>query len=887
MEDHHKIKDPPQWALRFLRWFCRPDLLEDVEGDLLERYHMRITQEGMPNAERYFTKQVFLLFRPGIIKTPRLGFLRNNNGMLKKYFQFASRQLLQAKNYAVINIFGLAVGIAACLIILLYINEEWSYDTFHADADDIYRITTLETEDDGIVRHLANAYPPLASLLASTYPELEEVCRYFPKNLSVKNPENNVLNQEDHFFFADSVFFEMFSFQFEQGEPATALDQPNGVVLTRSTAHRYFKDQDPMGKSLLLEGTMDVRVSGIVEDPPKNSSLQFDFVAAMPMVRKVMGDWALHPQHSWYYPPMYTFAKVANPADGARLMASMDEFAENHLSPKLAAQKSFEMQPLKKVHFETLEGDLEPATNPSVLHILLAVAFLILAIGCSNYINLALSKGIQRFREIGMRKVLGADNRHILTQLSVESFCYLSIALLLALIMVVTVLPHFNNIMDRELSLSSNGSWYLAIGTVGILGLMGLINAFFPFLAVSSFKLNNVIKGAKSLTRGADGRGVVKNGFVVFQFVTAVVLLIATFTIQQQLQFIQQKNLGLQAEQVMVVPIRDDSIQNNFTTAKEMLLRIPGVNSVSAISNFPWDRGYYNFQSTISGQGKSIEANLQTLLVEEDFIPTMRMEMVDGRPFSKEFISDANNAFILNEAAAKKFNIQTLDGLRINMAGVVAGDPKLGEVVGIVKDFHLKSLHHEMEPIVLTVAPMSYFLDNFVIRLQTDDLEQYISQISAVWQADISERPFEYFFLDEAFNEFYLKESRLAKVFSYFAILALIIAALGMFALAAYLSERRMKEMSIRKILGAAVFHIIGLLSKDFVRLVLIAILIASPLAWLGMNYWLNDFAFRINLQWWVFIGAGVITLAIAIGTVSIQGLKTARVNPVDSIKQD
>jgi len=887
LEDHQKIKDPPSWALRFLRWFCRPDLLEDVEGDLLERYYMRIAQEGIPKAERYFTKQVFLLFRPGIIKTPRLGLLRNNNGMLKKYFQFASRQLLQAKNYAIINIFGLAVGIAACLIILLYINEEWSYDTFHADADDIYRITTKETEDDGIVRHLANAYPPLAPLLASTYPELEEVCRYFPKNLSVKNPENNVLNQEDHFFFADSVFFEMFSFQFEQGEPATALDQPNGVVLTRSTAHRYFKDQDPMGKSLLLEGTMDVRVTGVVEDLPKNSSLQFDFVAAMPMVRKVMGDWALHPQHSWHYPPMYTFAKVANSVDGARLMSSMDQFAEDHLSPKLAAQKSFDMQPLKKVHFETLEGDLEPATHPSVLHILLAVAFLILAIGCSNYINLALSKGIQRFREIGMRKVLGADNGHILTQLSVESFCYLGIALLLALIMVVTVLPYFNTIMDRELSLSSNGSWYLAAGTVGILGLMGLVNAIFPFLAVSSFKLNHVIKGTKSLTSGREGRGVIKNGFVIFQFVTAVVLLIATFTIQQQLQFIQQKNLGLQAEQVMVIPIRDDSIQNNFTTAKEMFLRIPGVSSVSAISNFPWDRGYYNFQSTISGQGKSIEANLQTLLVEEDFIPAMRMEMVQGRPFSKEFISDANNAFILNEAAAKKFNIQDLDGLRINMAGVAAGDPKIGEVVGIVKDFHLKSLHHEMEPVVLTVAPMSYFLDNFVIRLQTDDLEQYISQISGVWQSEISERPFEYFFLDEAFNEFYLKESRLAKVFSYFAILALIIAALGMFALAAYLSERRMKEMSIRKILGAAVFHIVGLLSKDFVRLVLIAILIASPLAWLGMNYWLNDFAFRINLQWWVFIGAGIITLAIAVGTVSIQGVKTARLNPVDSIKQD
>lgn len=884
---NQKFRDPPKWPSHFLRWFCRPELLEDIEGDLIERYQIRITRDGVSKANHYFLKQVFLLFRPGIIKHPRLPFLRNHSDMLKKYFQYTARQLLNAKNYAVINIFGLAVGIAACLIILLYINEEWSYDTFHAESEAIYRVTTDETEDDGVVRHLANAYPPLAPLLASTYPEITQTCRYFPSNLSVKNPENNTLNQESQFFFGDSVFFEMFTFPFEQGAAETALDQPNAVVLTRSTARRYFKGEDPMGKSLLLEGGIDVKVTGVIEDIPANSSLQFDFLAAIPLVRKVMGDWALHPQHSWYYPPMYTFIKVPNKDDAARLIEGMDSFSENHLSERLAEQKRFNMQPMHQVHFESLEGDLEPATNPSVLHILLAVAFLILAIGCSNYINLALSRGVQRFREIGMRKVLGAGNGHILMQLSVESFSYLALALLLALGMVQLALPHFNGIMERELSLWTNGGWYLALGTLVVLGLMGLINAFFPYLAVTRFDLNNVIKGSKSLKLNLNGGGVIKNGFVVFQFVTAIVLLVATFTIQQQLRFIQQKNLGLQAEQVMIIPIRDDSIQNNFSTAKELMLSIPGVNSVSAISNFPWERGYYNFQSTINGQGKSIEANLQTLLVEEDFVPTLNMEVVKGRSFSKDFGSDASGAFILNEAAARKFNIQDLDGLRINMSSINAGDPKVGEVVGIVKDFHLKSLHHEMEPVVLTVAPQSYFLDNFVIRLQTDDLEQYISQLSNIWQSEISERPFEYFFLDEAFQEFYLKESRLAKIFSYFALLALIIAGLGLFALAAYLSERRMKEMSIRKILGAAVWQIVGLLSKDFVRLVLIAIVVASPLAWLGMNYWLSDFAFRVDLQWWVFVGAGLMTLAIAVGTVSLHGVKTARANPVESIQQD
>ncbi len=859
---------------------------EDIEGDLMEQYHTKISQYGEGKADRYFIRQVLLLFRPGIIDFRKFFFFQNKSAMLKKHFRFTSRQLFKAKNYALINIFGLAVGIAACIAILLYVQKEWSYDAFHEDAEAIYRVTTLENED-GVIRHLANAYPPPAPLLSSTFPEMEQVFRFFSNNLSVKNPENNAINQESRFFFADSVFFEMFSFHFEQGLLATALDQPNSVVLTRSTAQRYFKGENPMGKSLLLEGNINIQVTGIIEDIPANSSLQFDFLAAMPTVRKVMGDWALHPQHSWYYPPMYTFVKIPNKADAKRIMSRMKNFSKSHLSPRLAEQKRFKMQPLREIHFETLEGDFAPATSTSVLYILLAVAFLILAIGCSNYINLSLSKGLQRFREIGMRKVLGADRKDIFIQLSVESFVYLTIALILALVMVQLALPGFNNIMGRELSLWEYENWSLATGTILIIAAIGFLNAIFPFLAVSRFQLNNVIKGGKSLTSKGGGGHFIKNGFVIFQFVIAVVLLVATFTIQQQLQFIQQKNLGLQPEQVMIVPIRDDSIQNNFRSAKERFLSVPGVSSVSAISNFPWNRGYYNFKSTITTEGKSIEADIQTLLIEEDFVETMQMEMLDGRPFSRDFGRDAENAFILNEAAVKKFKIQQLEGLRINMRGVAAGEPKTGEVIGFVKDFHLKSLHHKMEPVVLTLSPAPYFLDNFVIRLQTDNLEQYISQISELWKSEISERPFEYFFLDEAFQEFYLKESRLAKIFSYFAILAFIIAALGMFALVAYLSERRMKEMSIRKILGATSFHIIGLLSKDFLRLVLIAIIIATPLAWMGMNQWLQEFAFRIDLQLWIFLWAGLITMIIAVGTVSIRGLKTASANPVDSIKQE
>ncbi|MEL7123348.1 MAG: ABC transporter permease [Bacteroidota bacterium] len=880
------MKQPPSWSLKFFRWFCLPDMVEDIEGDLVERYQAKIASMGSTKANRYFNRQVLLLFRPGIVDYRKFFFIKIRLAMLKKYVQLAGRQLLNAKNYSLINIFGLAVGIAACLVILLYINEEWSYDKFHKNEDSIYRVTTLETEDNGIVRHLANAYPPLAPLLASSYPEVEQTCRYFPLSVSVKNPESNLLTQEGSFFFADSTFFDMFSFDFQQGVEATALDQPNAIVLTQKTAKKYFKDEDPMGKTLTIEGNIPVQVTGVLEDIPDNSSLQFEFIAAMPLVRQVIGDWVLDPRQGWYYPPMYTFVKIPNKADATRIAAGMSEFSKNNLSERLAQQKSFTMQALSQVHFETLEGDLEPATDPSVLYILLAVAFLILAIGCTNYINLSLSKGIQRFKEIGMRKVLGAGNQDILAQLSVESFTYLTIALVLALIIVQITLPGFNNIMGRELSLWSNTNWYLALGTLGVLGVIGLLNAFFPFLAVSKFKLINTIKSNKNPSNGNEGKTFLKNGFVIFQFVTAIVLLIATFTIQQQLSYIQQKNLGLQAEQVIIVPIRDDSIQNKFATAKDIFLSVPAVKSVSAISNFPWERGYYNFMSTFNGQGRTVKADLQTLLVEEDFINTMNMEMIQGRPFSKDY-GTSKDAFIINEAAAKKFGIKSIEGIQVNMANVASGKPKTGEVIGIVRDFHLKSLHHEMEPVILTVAPKSYFLDNFVISLNTQDLDKNIAQISSIWQSRLSDRPFDYFFLDDAFQKFYLKESRLAKVFSYFAILAFIIAGLGMFALAAYLSERRMKEMSIRKILGATGVQILSLLSKDFLKLVLIAIIIAIPLAWLSMNEWLSDFAFRTALQWWIFVGAGLFTLAIAFGTISIRGWRVVRANPVESIMQE
>jgi len=806
--------------------------------------------------------------------------------MIANYVKLAFRSIWKHKGYSFINILGLSIGIACCIMIMLFVYDEWQYDKFHANADQLFRLTTIEEGDDGEMRHVAHAYPAVAPVLKSAFDELD-VVRYFQQSVAVKNPEDNTLFQEEKFFFADSLFFDLFSFELNKGNPKTVLEAPNALVITEAMAKRYFGDSDPIGKTLEVEGKSLV-VSGVVAEIPHTSSIQFDMVAAMPSVNQIMGTWVLNSGGSWYYPPAYTFVRLPEGREIASIEGQMYHFKENYIPNWVADSDEFGFvfQPLTEMHFTPLEGDFEAAMNPIYLYVFVIIAVMILVIACINYVNLALSRLIQRLREIGMRRILGAQNRQISLQMLTESFVFLAISIVGAFGIVGLMMPTFNRLVGKELVLVQSQHAKLGLALLGVILLVGVIISMFPTFALSRFQVVGALKaGYDKTARNISGLSF-KNSFVVFQFTVAVILIIVTLIIQYQLNFIQNKDLGLQPDQTIVVPIRDEKIQENYEAIKNSLSSVAGVESMSAMSNLPWQgNGFYNFPSSIMGKGKEIEANVPTLFVDEDFIETMGMEVVAGRNFLENSISDQQSAYLLNEAVANKYNLHDFEGIRISSNS--AEEAKQGEIIGIVKNFHLKSLHHPIDPLILTAAPQSYYWENFVVRLESANIQQTLKIFSEKWSEVAPERPFEYFFLDEAFADLYQRETRMSSLLTYFTLLALFVACLGMFALAAFVSERRTKEIGIRKVLGATTTNIASLLSRDFLKLVLVAAVIAFPIAWWVMSRWLESFAYRVEMKWWMFALAGVGAFLIALLTVSWQAIRSALANPVDSLRSE
>ena len=810
--------------------------------------------------------------------------------MIVNYLKLAWRRMTGHKGHTVINVLGLTAGVAACLFIFLYIKDEKSFDRFHADHQRIYRVTTKQTEE-GQLRHFAHSFAPLAERLNAGFPGARQIVRYLPFNAAVKNPQNNTLFQEAGFCFADSLFFEVFDFQLLAGDPSEVLQLPNSIVLTEEAARRYFGDGHALGQSLFVEGETEMTVTGIVATPPAQSTLQFDMVANYGSARKVFGYAFDDPNRGgWYYPPVFTFIKFPDLLARQNMADGLAGFVQKHLPERLHDRYDFQLQPLADIHFTPLEGDLQSAMNLSLLHVLLGVALLILGIACANYVNISLAVLLQRLRNIGVRRVLGAVRWQVLQQMLVETLLYLSLSLVLAVGVVQFSLPAFNGLVGKRLSLL-NTSPQFWIGVTGLVLLLGSLVSLLSYFTVLRMRLPEMLRNKIA---GATGRrlGTVafKDAFVIFQFTGAAALLMSTIIILQQLNFIKNKDIGLATERVMVVPIREEAVQTNFTAVKQAFGKVPGVEAISAISNFPWESGYYDFPSTFSGEGKTIESNLPTLLVERDFIETMGMELTAGRSLAETSASDSSMVFLINQVAGEKFGIERPEGWRLKMTGVADSDANEGEVIGIVRDFNLQSLHQAAGPLVMTISPRTYYLDNFVLRLQqggSGQLKKTITALSEQWAMVAPDRPFEYFFLDETFDRLYQQESRLGILFSWFTGLALLIACLGMLALAAMLCEQRVKEIGIRKVLGATTFGLAGMLSSDFLKMVGLSLIVAIPLAYYFMDNWLQGFAYRIDISWKVFLAAGAVAIGVAFLTVSFQSIKAALANPVKSLRSE
>lgn len=805
--------------------------------------------------------------------------------MISSYLKIALRSLWNKKAFASINIFGLAIGLATCMLILLFVQHELSYDRFNKNADRIFRVT-LHGRIGGNDINIAGASAPAGPALMRDYPGVEAYTRLNTNGtFLVKNGEKQFL--EERVIFTDSNFFNFFSIPLLKGDANQVLKEPRTVVLTRSTALKYFGNQDPIGKSLDMGNIGVFRVTGVCEDVPSNAHFHYDFFGSMKSV--TLGE-------KWLSSGAHTYVLLRKGYPVEKLSAQMPQMVRKYIGPEILEflgmsydeylrkgdRFGIGLQPLTDIHLTSdLENELEGNSNIKYIYIFTAIAAFILLIACINFMNLSTAGSAGRAKEVGVRKVMGSVRQQLMAQFLTESVLVTLFALLVALGLVVLLLPGFNDLAGKQFDLQSILNVRMVAYAFGGCLVVGLLAGSYPAFFLSAFRPVAVLKG--SIQAGVKS-GWLRNTLVTVQFIVSIVMIIGTMVVYQQLRFIQNKNVGFDKEQVLI--LHDTHLLGDKAKAfKEQLGNLSAVSSVTMA-------GYVPAGNSNSGTDGFLPENAEnnitpyrfaTYQVDENYLKTLGIGLAAGRDFSKAFGGDSASVLI-NEAAVKQFGWKDPIGKRIRTIG--NGTPeskKFYTVVGVTKDFHFRSMHERIAPLVMFYGEDQY---QMAARIKTNDIPALLKTVGKTWKAT-TDNPFAYSFLNERFNKMYESEQRVGKLFGIFAGLAVVIACLGLFGLAAFTTIQRTKEIGVRKVLGASVLSIVSLLSKDFVKLVGIAIVIASPLAWYGMNQWLSDFAYKVSIEWWVFLLAGVLAVSVALLTVSFQSIKAALVNPVKSLKAE
>ena len=796
--------------------------------------------------------------------------------MIQNYFKIALRYLQKNRLYAFVNIVGLCIGITSCILIGLYIWHEQSFDRFHKNADRIARVTWEYNFEDK-PNKVALTGTKVGPEFKRNFPEVQAYVRTmkYPRVISYKDK----LFDEKNFLYADSAFFTMLSFPLVSGDPAKVLDAPDKIVITQSMAEKYFGNDDPVGQTVKV-GIKDFLITGVAADAPNNSQIQFDFVGTFTSLNASKAE-------KWNEANYITYLLLKDKNDIKTVQAKIDNYSKTVLKKEMEltgnAYSKFHLEPLTSVHLHSELDGFEPNGSMLYIYVLGAVAILILLIACVNYTNLSTAQSAGRSAEVGMRKVLGAGSRQIFYQFISESFLLTILSIILAIGLSVLLLPYFNQLSGKQL----HASIFYQPKVLFLLLVLGLIVAFtagaYPSLILSNGKITNILKSGFRLT----GSNSLRKSLIVFQFIISIFLIVSTIVILQQLSYVQNKDLGYDKEEVVVLPI-DNTILQKYDDLKLALAANSNIKSVSGAYEEPTHIGWADGLSKGAEWNEASRIFINAIPVDEDFIKTMRLKIIAGSDYNETDVKqfDTSNGgknlhhtYILNESAVKALGWTPQEAI-----GKMVTKGTSGPVKAVVKDFHFRSLH---EPI----GPLAIFLDKRLLGTMfvkvSGNIPAALSFLEKTWKERITHRPFEYHFLDEDYDALYKAEQRTAGVFSAFAAIAIILACLGLFALTAYAMVQRTKEIGIRKILGATVSNILSLVSKDFIRLVLIAFVIASPIAWYAINKWLGNFAYRISIHWWVFALAGIVTLVIAFVTISLQAIKTAMTNPVKNLRTE
>lgn len=795
--------------------------------------------------------------------------------MFRNYWKTALRNLWKNKTSTGINLLGLTTGLSCCLLIGLYMQHELSYDNFQKNGDRVARVI-MQYTFGGDVKSGNFTSTKVAPTFKREFPEVELSIRMQQYSRIVQLDDK--LFDEKRFLYADSTFFDIFSFKLYEGNPRQALVGPKVVVLTASAAEKYFGKTSPVGKTIKV-GTdqAEYLVTGVMQDCPSNSQMKFDFVASFSTL-------GVNQEETYAEANYVTFLMLKNKNQFGALQSKIDAYIKKNTQAGSAFKVNFILEPFDRIHlYSTYEG-FEPNNSITYIYIIAGVALLILAIACFTYINLSTARSVERAKEVGIRKVIGALKSQIFGQFIGESVLLSFASLLLSAVVVMIALPAFNELTDKQLSITSLLTPFVLLFTLGILVCLSLLAGSYPALVLSAFQPIKVLKGA---FKNTDSGLWLRKSLIVFQFVISVFLIVGTFIIQSQLHYIQSKKLGYDRDHVLVLPL-DAKIQQNMKAIKTSFTLNSNVKSVTRAVNPPTNIvGGYNMHRPGMPEGAQIMVTANP--IDEDFVKTMGLQIIAGTDMTEQDIKDVDYPeqdkktyhYILNESAAKELGWKPDEAIGQKM---FLGGHRPGYVRAVIKDFHFASLHTAIKPLVLFTEMRGR---NMFVKISGNNISQTVADLESKWKKLVPHRPFEYSFLDEEYNKLYSAELRVGKVLNIFAGIAILLACLGLFGLSSYAAQQRMKEIGIRKILGASISNIVTILSKDFITLAFIATLIAFPFAWWVGSKWLQDFTYRVEISWWIFVIAGSLSVLIALLTVSIQAIKAAISNPVKSLRSE
>ncbi len=808
--------------------------------------------------------------------------------MLRNYLKIAYRNLRKNTFYSFLNIFGLSLGLASCLLITLYVVNEMSYDRFFENADRIYRIDA-NLKFGGPETKVALVPDPMAYTLKKDYPQVEAATRLrgIGSHMVRRNEEANNLT-ENNVAFADSTFFQVFSVSLLTGNPKTALTEPYTMVLSERGAEKYFGSDDPVGKSLLLDNDRTYRVTAVMGTIPTNSHFH-DLEMLLSMA-----SWPESREGAWLSHNFATYITLEEGAQAAVFEKNFDTVLEKYIGPavmnmmgatledmkKSGNYLNYSLIPLTDIHlYSNRTGEFGVSGNIQYVYIFSIVAIFLLLIACVNFMNLATARSASRAREVGVRKALGSERSALVLQFLLESMLLSFISVGLSLVLASLALPLFNQLAGQDLTLpvSSPVFWGILLLAGGVVGLLA---GSYPAFLLSGFQTIKVLKGG---TTGAGGSSWLRNGLVVFQFMISVMLIVGTLVIYRQLNYIQTKALGFNKEEVLILD-NTYALGNQANAFRQEMLALPNVEIGTVTSFLPTPSTRSTNSFFPEGKSGDKGTNMQYWGTDYDYVKTLGMEIVAGRDFSRDFPSDSSG-ILINETAVKLLGFSDPIGKRVTVvSGEGSANRHTYKIVGVVKNFHFESLRSNIGALSMVLSPGG---GSMAFRMKTDNVQASIEKTESLWKKMAPGQPFAYRFMNDEFDNVYRSEARVGRVFITFALLSILIGCLGLFGLVTFTAEQRVKEIGVRKVLGASVGSIVALLSKDFLKLVLVAIVIASPIAWYAMNTWLEDFAYKIDISWWIFALAGLLAVGIALLTVSFQAVKAALMNPVKSLRSE